>query len=426
MQQLTPYLALDTKAKHLLDQRDGSEIVLSFSEAQVLSHLLSAPGNVFGKDELLAVGWPERVVALTSLTQCISILRKKLEPYPEIQLKTVARRGYQLNISEQSHVHMLAISDGEAIRTALVSVSLKIKLLGILLLLGLVGFFWYYSDYHEMVKQVSHWRADKQLPLNVGGTLASAQLFYSDEAKQLHPSMWQKHLAPEGNLIPGLKHFSAYAASDGRNYSFAICPSADETGCDGDGIINITAIDPKPAGLSMKEFVPLSQEMERRIRYNRIILPPAVDYAELVEHNYHADIYFPVADELLVRTDLSLSLVYDSKDSGQFYSSACVTDQDCLTTPIKYQLRGYFHQYRTEISGTPVDVFQVKVNQKELTKPDNVSDSAMHFYREIRKDDIRDEEIYYFRVYQDHKTAVWIVPQMGNLLAWTTYSEVKL
>ncbi|GGE70752.1 winged helix-turn-helix domain-containing protein [Shewanella carassii] len=426
MQQLTPYLVLDAKAKHLLDQRDGSEIVLSFSEAQVLSHLLSAPGNVFGKDELLAVGWPERVVALTSLTQCISILRKKLEPYPEIQLKTVARRGYQLNISEQSHVHMLAISDGEAIRNALVSVSLKIKILGILLLLGLVGFFWYFSDYHEMVKHVSQWHADKQLPLNVGGTLASAQLFYHDGAEKLHPSMWQKHLTPEGNVIQGLKHFSAYAATDGRNYSFAVCPSADEAGCDGDGIINITTIDPNPAGLNMKEFLPLSRVMERRIRYNRIIIPAAVDDAEVIEHNYHADIYFPVAGELLVRTDLSLSLVYEGKDSGRFYSSACVTDQDCITTPIKYQLRGNFQQYSAEISGNQVDVFQVKVTQKELTKPNNVSDSAMHFYREIRKDDIRDEVIYYYRIHQDHKTAVWIVPQMGNLLAWTTYSEVKL
>ncbi|GGN08842.1 hypothetical protein GCM10007984_02780 [Shewanella putrefaciens] len=71
-------------------------------------------------------------------------------------------------------------------------------------------------------------------------------------------------------------------------------------------------------------------------------------------------------------------------------------------------------------------MFHVKVLQKELTKPDEVSPSAMHFYREIRKHDIRDEDLFYYRVYQNEHTAVWIVPQMGQVLAWTQYTQVKL
>jgi hypothetical protein len=66
------------------------------------------------------------------------------------------------------------------------------------------------------------------------------------------------------------------------------------------------------------------------------------------------------------------------------------------------------------------------VLQKELTKPDEVSHSAMQFYREIRKHDIRDEDLFYYRVYQNEHTAVWIIPQMGQVLAWTQYTQIKL
>ncbi|MGL6122845.1 MAG: winged helix-turn-helix domain-containing protein, partial [Shewanella sp.] len=87
---------------------------------------------------------------------------------------------------------------------------------------------------------------------------------------------------------------------------------------------------------------------------------------------------------------------------------------------------GEFEQYQTTINDLKVDVFHVTVQQKELTKPDEVSPSAMRFYREIRKHDIRDEDLFYYRIYQNDHTAVWIVPQMGSIVAWTHYTQVKL
>ncbi|WP_088211852.1 winged helix-turn-helix domain-containing protein [Shewanella sp. Shew256] len=427
MHKITSYLMLDEQAKELVDHVHGTQIGLTFSETAVLVLLLSAPNAIFTKEELLQVGWPERVVAPTSLTQCISTLRKKLEPYTEVQLKTVARRGYQLHVSEQSHVKMLAINDADAIRDAIVGVSAWTKLAGIVMLGLILISVWYWSDHHAVVKQVAKWNADKYISLNIGGTLGTAQVLYIDDEEHLHPSWWQKHLAPEGNHISDLPYFSAFAATDGKNYSMAICPSLDAKDCNGKGIINITSIDATPAGLNMAEFIPLSKTMEERIRYNRIVLPIDDKGAgELLEHNYHADIYFPVAGELLVRTDLSMSLVYEGENRGKFYSTSCITDQDCLTTPIKYTIRGEFEQYQTQIDDLNVDVFHVKVSQKELTKPDEVSGSAMQFYRAIRKHDIRDEDLFYYRVYQNKGTAVWIVPQMGQLLAWTQYTQVKL
>jgi len=427
MHKITSYLFLDEQAKKLVDQVHGTSIDLTFSEAAILVLLLSSPNAILTKEALLQVGWPDRVVAPTSLTQCISTLRKKLEPYTEVQLKTVARRGYQLHIAEQSHVKMLAINDADAIRDALVGVSAWTKFAGIAFLGLILAIVWYMSDHHAVVKQVAKWHADKYISLNIGGTLGTAQTFYIGDEEHLHPSWWQKHLAPEGNHISSIKYFSAFAATDGKNYSMAICPELDAEACTGRGIINITAIDAKPAGLNMAEFIPLSQKMEQRIRYNRIVLP-ADDKGkgELLEHNYHADIYFPVAGELLVRNDLSMSLVYEGENRGNFYSTSCITDQDCLTTPIKYTIRGEFEQYQTEINDLKVDVFYVKVLQKELTKPDEVSHSAMQFYREIRKHDIRDEDLFYYRVYQNEHTAVWIIPQMGQVLAWTQYTQIKL
>ncbi|MGL4613919.1 MAG: winged helix-turn-helix domain-containing protein [Shewanella sp.] len=427
MYKITSYLMLDEKAKELVDHVNGLTIGLTFSETAVLALLLSSTNAVFAKEELLQVGWPERVVAPTSLTQCISTLRKKLEPYTEVQLKTVARRGYQLHVSEQSHVKMLAINDADAIRDAIVGVSTWTKIFGIVLLSMILGVIWYVSDRHAVVRDVAKWNANTTIDLNIGGVAGSAQVLYMGDEEHLHPSWWQKHLAPEGNHIANLKHFSAFASTDGTNYSMVICPEHDANACTGHGLINITAISAKPAGLSMEKFIPLSAAMEQRIRYNKIVLPVGNKaVGELIEHNYHADIYFPVADEILVRADLSMSLVYDDENKGQFYSTSCITDQDCLTTPLKYTIRGEFEQYQTTIDHMHVDVFHVKVQQKELTKPEMVSPSAMHFYREIRKHDIRDKDLFYYRIHQNKNSAVWIVPQMGQVLAWTQYTQVKL
>lgn len=418
---------LDEQAKRLVDHVHAIEIGLTFSETAVLVLLLSSPNAIFTKEELLQVGWPDRVVAPTSLTQCISTLRKKLEPYAEVQLKTIARRGYQLHVSEQSHVKMLAINDADAIRDAIVGVSTWTKAVGIVMLALILTLFWYWSDHHAVVKDVAKWNADKSINLNFGGTLGTAQVLYIKGEEHLHSSWWQKHLAPEGNYINNLPHFSAFALTDGKNYSMGICPALDAKDCHGKGIINITSIDAKPAGLNMAEFIQRSKEMEERIRYNRVVLPlDDKGVGELLEHNYQADIYFPVAGELLVRNDLSMSLVYESPKKGKFYFTSCITDQDCLTTPIKYTIRGDFEQYPAQIGDLDVDVFHVKVSQKNLSKPSEVSPSAMQFYREIRKHDIRDEDLFYYRVYQNKDTAVWIVPQMGQLLAWTQYTQVKL
>ena len=427
MQKITPYLELDAEAKQLLDRAENKTITLTPSESAVLNQLIISSGAVCTKEELLAAGWVDRVVAATSLTQCVSTLRKKLEPYPEVVLRTIAGRGYQLNITNRSHITMLAVNDPVAVRDALIDVSLLVKVSGIVIAVMLMACLWYCCDYHGVVKNTASWNSEKTIPLNIGGIKQEVPLLYKDDVAHLHPSMWQKHLAPESNHLTQLKSYSGYAATDGNYYSMAICPDYDKNGCSGHGLINIAATDLTPAGLHMDSFAELTKTMEQRIRYNRVIIPPTeLDEGNFVEHNYHADIYYPVKGEMLVRSDISLSLIYEDDSSGKFYSAACVTDEGCLTTPIKYKVKGHFTQYREKIGELDVDVFQVKVTQKQLSKPDKVSSAAMPFYREIRKHEIIEEDLYFYRLYKDKETAVWIVPLLGNTVAWYKYDKVKI
>lgn len=427
MLKITPYLELDEQGKILIDHLNNSQIPLTFSEAAVLAALLNCPSEVMTKEELLEIGWPERVVAATSLTQCVSTLRKKLEPYPEVQLKTLARRGYQLHVSSSSSIKMLAINDAKSVKDLLLDMPTNIKIAGLVLLTLLLAFAWYISDYHGVIKQTAKWHGDKTIGLNIGGVHGEATLIYPDDMEKLHPSWWQKHLAPEGNQVVGMTDFSAFALADGKTYSMAICPGTEHQDCDGKGIINIAAIHATPAGLNMAKFIPLSQKMEQRIRYNHIKFPAEVyEDGMLIEHNYQADVYFPAADKLLVRNDISMSLIYDSDDTGTFYFASCVTDEDCLTTPIKYRLRGKFDQYHTQIGEFEADVFHIKVQQKNLSQPEEISSSSLNFFREFRKNDVLDDELYFYRIYQNKDSAVWIIPRMGNFIVWTKYQKLSL
>ncbi|ARD23895.1 winged helix-turn-helix domain-containing protein [Shewanella japonica] len=424
MLKITSYLTLDTSAKQLVNHLNDEKTSLTFSENAVLIKLLDHSEEIWTKEQLLAEGWPDRVVAPTSLTQCISTLRRKLEPYSEIHLKAVARRGYQLHINERSHVKMVSLTDRDTLRAAFLDVGVMVKIAGAMVVIGLITLAWYQCEYHKVLKKTSEWSSDKQVELNIGGVTESATLLYKDNTDQVHKSKWQKHLAPESNIVEGLKGFSAFALTNGAHYSFASCPGYTLDDCNGEGIININTLTPEPAGLNMSEFVPLSQKMEDRIRYNRVLIPQD-SVGNIVEHHYHADVYFPVAGEKLIRGDFSLSLVYEDGTSGQIYTTTCITDEDCVTTPIKWKTRGTFNQYQQKIGDYDVDVFYTNIEHKEFIKPDFVTPSAMRFYREIRRDDIQVTNMTLFRVHKTKDTAVWILPFMDGLVAWSKYEKVQ-
>ncbi|WP_318462964.1 winged helix-turn-helix domain-containing protein [Photobacterium leiognathi] len=74
-----------------------STLKLNLSEQYILSYLIDNYGNPVTKDELLKVGWPDRIVTEASLFQVIRALRVKLnEKKKGDVIETLPRVGYQI------------------------------------------------------------------------------------------------------------------------------------------------------------------------------------------------------------------------------------------------------------------------------------------------------------------------------------------
>ncbi|MCG3866130.1 MULTISPECIES: winged helix-turn-helix domain-containing protein [unclassified Photobacterium] len=93
-----------------------STLKLNLSEQYILSYLIDNYGKPVTKDELLNVGWPDRIVTEASLFQVIRALRVKLnEEKKGDVIETLPRVGYQIreftreaiDLSESQHLSPL-------------------------------------------------------------------------------------------------------------------------------------------------------------------------------------------------------------------------------------------------------------------------------------------------------------------------------
>ena len=77
--------------------RDGVPIDLSPRYVQVLAHLLSHPGKVISKNELLDTVWADVFVTENNLEQAIGAIRKAIDDDAAAQrlIQTVKRKGYR-------------------------------------------------------------------------------------------------------------------------------------------------------------------------------------------------------------------------------------------------------------------------------------------------------------------------------------------
>jgi DNA-binding response OmpR family regulator len=90
-------LVLDPERRRL--EVDGSEVPLTTLEFDLLHFLLSRPGRVFSREQLLDQVWGEdRVVDVRSIDSLVSRLRRKIEADPSNPryLQTVWGAGYRL------------------------------------------------------------------------------------------------------------------------------------------------------------------------------------------------------------------------------------------------------------------------------------------------------------------------------------------
>src|SRR4051812_31139970 len=87
--------------RHLFDLERGcilignEEIAIRPKTFEFLRYLVSNPGRLVSKDELLTAVWPNVLVSEDSLVQCVTELRRALQDHDQHLIKTVQRRGYR-------------------------------------------------------------------------------------------------------------------------------------------------------------------------------------------------------------------------------------------------------------------------------------------------------------------------------------------
>ncbi|QIZ78131.1 hypothetical protein [Ferrimonas lipolytica] len=121
---------------------------------------------------------------------------------------------------------------------------------------------------------------------------------------------------------------------------------------------------------------------------------------------------------VIARADMRISAVPQEDNSGLFYFAACVTDEDCFTTPLKYRVHGRYIETQEYWGERPVSRFTVDLTSVDLSSPNRLSKMANKLYRSFRKSELSLAELVFFRVYQDDNTAVWMIPFTNNSLVW--------
>ncbi len=79
--------------------RDGQPVALRAKSYTLLSFMAAHSGQVLAKDQLLTAVWPDVLVTEDSLTQAVREIRKALGDERQQIVRTIARRGYLLDIS---------------------------------------------------------------------------------------------------------------------------------------------------------------------------------------------------------------------------------------------------------------------------------------------------------------------------------------
>lgn len=100
-----PLLALSVDAVTGAAVVEGQRVELRPKSSEVLKYLLDHPERVVSKSELLDAVWPGCAVTDDSLVQCIVEIRRAIRGDHHVQLRTMPKRGYRLNVSRSKTPH---------------------------------------------------------------------------------------------------------------------------------------------------------------------------------------------------------------------------------------------------------------------------------------------------------------------------------
>ncbi|CAM4167178.1 MULTISPECIES: winged helix-turn-helix domain-containing protein [Shewanella] len=449
---ITEFLIIDLDARELVDTRLSTRCALSLSELEVLKNLVEHVGEVVSKETLNAVGWPGRVVAPSSLTQCMSSLRKKLHSHTDVEIKNIPRYGYSLCITETVETGSPAVaanvgtlscqetpdrrsttaisiqSESELKSTKLRFYRNTVLSIVIVLIAGLhfSGGLKATVNYLSLLTEpdVASITAKPFSLARNESLLYTVQL--DDQAESITTQGVIDNWFNYDSIFKNASEKQLFAFENGRYESVALCNQFNGRCTDKQPLNLVRSVGDVTPPLDIQWLADTKLRMEQ-VTYNNILLDKfAPADKSVVEDVYRADVYYYSDSKNIVRADVRLSMIFDSANRGKLVAAACITDDMLKEISIRYQFSGDFKLTQSEVDGKAVRTFLVDVDDSSFTSPQQISKESATIYREIRKHVLQNERMVLRQLHQDDDSGVWMLPLWGETMVWAHREQVSL
>jgi DNA-binding winged helix-turn-helix (wHTH) protein len=459
---ITEFLIIDLDARDLVDLKSSTRCALSLAELEVLKSLVNNVGKVVSKETLNAAGWPGRVVAPSSLTQCMSSLRKKLATQADIELKNIPCYGYSLCIIEHAeaatsaaidNINILAQPESTGFLNTQVNQQkipiqqggakltgwqgrfkpMLYRLVGMASVVTFVAGLHFSGGLKVIVNHLSlltepdvasitqkHFSL-AQTPSLLNTVQLDNQLKEAITAEELVGN-WFNY----DDVFQNTNEKQLFSFDNGRYESVALCNQFNEVCTDRQPLNLVRSVNVPTAPLDIQWLADTKLRMEQ-VTYNNILLDEFEPADKgLVEDVFRADVYYYSESKNVVRADIRLSLIFDSANRGKLVAAACITDDMLREIHIRYQFSGDFKLTQSQVDGKAVSTFLVDVKERSFTSPQQISKESATIYREIRKNVLQNEQMVIRQLYQDDDSGVWMLPLWGDTLVWAHRKQISL
>lgn len=449
---ISEFLIIDLDARELVDTKHSTRCALSLAELEILKSLVKHVGEVVSKETLNLAGWPGRIVAPSSLTQCMSSLRKKLQGQTDIEIKNIPRYGYSLCVIEP----LEAVSSASAASVSLLShqaltvtpqgacttdysnesesrkKTRRYRITAIALVATLIAGLHFFGGLKVIVNDLSL-LAEPEVASITAKSLSLAQnesLLHTVQLDGQTKNMATKDVIENWFNYDGVFKNSTekqlFAFENGRYESVALCNQFNGSCIDNQPLNLVTDVSTSMPPLDIQWLADTKLRMEQ-VTYNNILLDEFSPADKgLVEDVYRADVYYYSESKNVVRADVRLSLIFDSVNRGKLVAAACITDDMLKEISIRYQFSGEFKVSQSEVDGKAVSTFLVDVDDRSFTSPQQISKESATIYREIRKNVLQNERMVLRQIYQDDDSGVWMLPLWGETMVWAHREQVSL
>ncbi|MCL1050637.1 winged helix-turn-helix domain-containing protein [Shewanella abyssi] len=455
---ITEFLIIDLDARELVDIKNSTRCALSLAELEVLKSLVNHVGEVVSKETLNNAGWPDRVVAPSSLTQCMSSLRKKLAGQTGIELKNIPRYGYSLCIIEHAEDVTPAIVDPvsglekrvsdkastsrstpASPKNAKFAVGIAVSKLMNYHFIGIAAVVMFVAGLHfsgglkVIVNQLSVLTepdvasiSQKHFSLAQSPSLLNAVQLDNQLKETISAERVVGNWFNYEGVFQNATEKQLFTFDNGRYESVALCNEFDGVCNDKQPLNLVRSVNAPTAPLDIQWLADTKLRMEQ-VTYNNILLDEFEPTDKgLIEDVFRADVYYYSESKNVVRADVRLSLIFDSLNRGKLVAAACITDDMLKDISIRYQFSGDFKLTKSQVDGKAVNTFLVDIKERSFTSPQQISKESATIYREIRKNVLQNERMVIRQLYQDDDSGVWMLPLWGETMVWAHREQVSL